>query len=188
MSTSTLDEAEVTQLLQAAANGDPALLDRLARAVYGQLHRVAANALRREGDGHTLQTTVLVHEAFLRLTRQTDVSWQNRSQFYRLAAQIIRRLLIDHARRRRALKRQAPPPPDTLAGFEDQDERLDRLDDALADLARHDARAAQVVELRFFGGLSMEEVSTTLDVSLSTAKRDWRYAQAFLRRALHSAA
>jgi len=188
MSATTLDEVEVTRLLQAAADGDPELLDRLARAVYGQLHRVAANALRHESDGHTLQTTVLVHEAFLRLTRQSDVSWQNRSQFYRLAAQTIRRLLIDHARRRRALKRQTPPPPDTLEHIEDPDERLGKLGDALTELARHDARAAQVVELRFFGGLSMEEVSTTLDVSLSTAKRDWRYAQAFLRRALDGTA
>jgi RNA polymerase sigma factor (TIGR02999 family) len=183
------DDAEVTRLLQAITSGEPELLDQLARAVYGQLHRLAANALRHEGAGHTLQTTVLVHEAFLRLARQSDVRWQNRSQFYRLAAQVIRRVLIDHARRRRAAKRRAPEGiVDVATAVDpfDADERLTRLDHALEELARHDARAAQVVELRFFGGLTMEAVAEALGLSPSTAKRDWRYAQAFLRRRLEA--
>lgn len=183
-----VDAADVTRLLQAFQAGEPELLEQLARAVYGQLHRLAANALRREGDAHTLQTTVLVHEAFLRLAEQTGVQWKNRSQFYRLAAQVIRRLLIDHARRRRAAKRQVRADvtePDTVDPF-DADERLTRLDAALAELATQDPRAAKVVELRFFGGLTMEAVAATLDLSLSTASRDWRFAQAFLRRRLEA--
>ena len=190
MSHPATDDAEVTRLLQAFTSGEPELLEQLARAVYGQLHRLAANALRREGAGHTLQTTVLVHEAFLRLSRQSGVHWQNRSQFYRLAAQVIRRVLIDHARRRRAAKRQQPlaftDAPTVLDPF-DADERLTRLDEALVELTQHDPRAAQVVELRFFGGLTMEAVAEALGLSPATTKRDWRYAQAFLRRRLDAA-
>lgn len=183
-----VDPADVTRLLRSLQSGEPELVDQLARAVYGQLHRLAANALRREDDGHTLQTTVLVHEAFLRLAGQTGVTWQNRSQFYKLAAQVIRRLLIDHARRRRAAKRQARIEAfDTDVGVvADADERLTRLDEALAELAEHDPRAAKVVELRFFGGLTMDEVAETLELSPSTAGRDWRFAQAFLRRRIAS--
>lgn len=179
----------MTRLLQAFRSGEPELLEQLARAVYGQLHRLAGNALRREGAAHTLQTTVLAHEAFLRLAAQTGVQWKNRSQFYRLAAQVIRRLLIDHARRRRAAKRQVRldiTEPATVDPV-DADERLTRLDAALAELATHEPRAARVVELRFFGGLTMEAVAEALELSLSTASRDWRFAQAYLRRHLEAA-
>lgn len=184
-----VDPADVTRLLQAFHSGEPELLEQLARSVYGQLHRLAGNALRREGAPHTLQTTVLAHEAFLRLSAQTGVQWKNRSQFYRLAAQVIRRLLIDHARRRRAAKRQVRvdiTEPVTVDPF-DADERLTRLDAALAELATHEPRAARVVELRFFGGLTMEAVADALELSLSTASRDWRFAQAYLRRQLEAA-
>ena len=187
MSHAAAEDDQVTHLLQAFGSGEPELLEQLARAVYGQLHRLAANALRREGAGHTLQTTVLVHDAFLRLSRQSGVQWQNRSQFYRLAAQVIRRLLIDHARRRRAAKRQAHEvhaEAVTTADPFDADERLAKLDAALVELAAHDTRAAQVVELRFFGGLTLEGVAEALALSHSTVKRDWRYAQAFLRHRL----
>jgi RNA polymerase sigma factor (TIGR02999 family) len=186
---SPISPPDVTRLLQAFQSGEPELVEQLARAVYGQLHRLAANALRRENAGHTLQTTLLAHEAFLRLSAQTGVRWQNRSQFYRVAAQVIRRLLVDHARRRRATKRQARPDvtePDTADPF-DPDERLAHLDAALVQLAAHDARAARVVELRFFGGLTMEAVAEALQISLSTANRDWRFAQAYLRRQLEAA-
>lgn len=185
MSITPPTEADVTRLLHELAGDDPDALNRLARAVYEPLRRVAANAMRREDAGHTLQTTVLVHEAFLRLTREQQGSWHSRSQFYRLAAQVIRRVLVDHARRRQALKRQAPAAWELeQAAAGPDDDRLPLLDAALHALAAEDTRAAQVVELRYFGGLSMEAAAEALGISTSTAKRDWRFAQAFLRQQL----
>lgn len=193
MSLPSQDEDDITRLLQVFPSGESDIADQLARAVYPHLHRIAANALRKEGQGHTLQTTALAHDAFLGLARQSGVKWQNRSHFYRLAAKFIRRILVDHARRRLAIKRQLP------AGLEFQlsesnaiepstsDDRLSRIDSILNDLSQHDARAAQLIELRFFGGLPMVEAAEALEISLSTAKRDWRYAQAFLRSRIEAA-
>jgi RNA polymerase sigma factor (TIGR02999 family) len=179
---------EVTRWLHAAGAGAPDALDHLARAVYDQLHRVAAGHMRREAIGHTLQTTVLVHEAFLQLARQREMAWVDRGHYYRVASRVMRQLLIDHTRRRHRAKRDGGRPV-TLDSLPTPaiDEELLALDEALDLLARDDPRAAQVVELRYFTGLSIEEAAEALNQSTATVKRDWRYARAFLRRALRDA-
>ncbi len=182
------DAPDVTRLLQALDAGEPGATDALARAVYDHLHAIAARQMRREDPAHTLQATVLVHEAFLRLVEQRSTDWRNRAQFYQLAARMMRRVLLDHARRRRARKRDSGP----LLALEDAtqlaaiqpDERIGALEEALTELGLHEPRAAQVVELRWFGGLGIDEAAEALAVSPSTVKREWRFAQAFLRRAL----
>jgi RNA polymerase sigma factor (TIGR02999 family) len=176
---------EITRLLHAVESGAPDATDALACAVYDHLHAVAARQMRQERDAHTLQPTMLVHDAFLRLVDQRAVHWQNRDQFYRVAAQVMRRILIDHARRRRAAKRAGGEkvPLDGLAAPEPIEE-VAALGEALARLATVDPRAAQVVELRYFGDLSIEETAEVMHLSLSTVKRDWRFARAWLRREL----
>jgi RNA polymerase sigma factor (TIGR02999 family) len=183
------DDHEVTRLLDDLNRGLPGAADRLAAVIYAELHRLAEYALRRESAGHTLQPTELVHEAFSRLVDQRGVEWKNRSQFFGIASQAIRRILIDHARRRRAAKRDhgvrvtltdvagdaASDPLDLIA-----------LDDALTRLEILDPRPARVVELRFFAGLEVEEVATALGISPATVKRDWTFARAFLLRVLQS--
>jgi RNA polymerase sigma factor (TIGR02999 family) len=178
---------QVTRLLEDLRQGVPDAADRLAPIVYDELHRLAQFAMQRESDGHTLQPTELVHEAFMRLVGQRETAWANRAQFYGLASQAIRRILIDHARRRRAAKRDhgirvtldeqfgepAGPELDLIA-----------LDDALAELEALDTRQARVVELRFFAGYSVEETAAALDISPATVKRDWTFARAYLLRAL----
>jgi RNA polymerase sigma factor (TIGR02999 family) len=183
--------SDVTQLLLAWGNGDRNAGDRLLPLVYAELRRRAAAAMRRENEGNTLQATALVHEAYLRLVDQDRVAWRNRAQFYGVAAQVMRRILIDHAREHVAQKRGGGARQVTLSGIEapsDSDEAVDvlALNDALDRLALLDARQARLVELRYFGGLGIEETAEALDVSPATVKREWATARAWLRRELSS--
>ena len=177
-------QQEVTQLLIRLTDGDRAVLDELLPLIYGELRRVAAGYLRRESPGHTLQPTALVHEAYLRLVDQTQVRWQNRAHFLGVAAQMMRRILVDHARSRQAEKRGGEFRKLSLdENIDVSDERaaeLVNLDDALKKLAEIDPAKSRVVELRFFGGLSVEETAEVLGVSAPTVKRHWRLAKAWL--------
>jgi RNA polymerase sigma factor (TIGR02999 family) len=189
---SSEQSSDVTQLLLAWGNGDSSAEARLLSVVYAELHRRAAAAMRRENEGNTMQATALVHEAYLRLVDQDRVAWQNRAQFYGVAAQLMRRILIDHARERHAQKRGGHARQITLSGIEapaSGDDALDvlALNDALDRLSALDARQARLVELRYFGGLSIEETAEALDVSPATVKREWATARAWLRRELSSA-
>jgi RNA polymerase sigma factor (TIGR02999 family) len=172
----------VTELLQAWSRGDTAARDELFPLVYDELRRRAADRLRREQPGHTLQPTALVHEAYLRLCEQ-DAGWKNREQFFALASRIMRRVLVDHARARNARKRAAGPAQVTLAdSAETREVDLIALNAALDELASLDERQARIVELRYFGGLRLDEVATALDVSLATVNREWRSAKAWLHQ------
>ena len=175
----------VTELLRRWNSGDREAMDRLMPIVYDELRRLAAGYLRGERPGHTLQPTALVHEAYLRLVRQDRVEWQNRAHFFGIAASMMRRVLVDHARRRQAEKRDAGGFRLTLQlgeAFEAaRDPELLELDQALGRLERLDADQARVVELRFFGGLTVEETAVVLGISTATVKREWRTAKAFLR-------
>ena len=178
---------DVTRLLQAWADGDQQALDELFPLVYAEVHRVAHNALRRETAGR-LQTTELVNEAYLRLARQKRVRWQNRAHFLGIASQVMRRILVDLARKRQADKRGSGLPPVTLdtvmiASPEVPVEVIE-LDDALRRLTVLDPRQGQLVELRFFGGLSVEETAEVMQISARTIKREWSSARAWLRREL----
>jgi RNA polymerase sigma-70 factor (ECF subfamily) len=179
----------ITQLLIRWSGGDQAALDKLMPLVYSELRRLANNYLRRERQGHTLQPTALVNEAYLRLIDQRTANWQNRAQFYGIAAQLMRRILVDHARQHKAAKR----------GGSDQQrlsitsaERLVRqpevdllaLHEALEELATLDPQQERIVELRFFGGLSIEETAEVLGIGHATVERDWKMARAWLRRQL----
>jgi RNA polymerase sigma factor (TIGR02999 family) len=179
---------DVTGLLRAWGDGDLEARDRLVPLVYQELRRRAAARLRRERADHSLQPTDLVHEAFLRLAGQDRMSWRNRGQFYGIATQMMRRILVDRARSRRRAKREgawarvtlheavaATPPPEV--------DVLD-LDAALTSLAEFDARKAQIAEMRFFGGLSVEETAEAVGVSVATVERDWLAARAWLFKAL----
>ncbi|MDQ2665473.1 MAG: sigma-70 family RNA polymerase sigma factor [Gemmatimonadota bacterium] len=181
----------VTKLLRAWGAGDACAGDALVPLVYEELRRQAHRALRREGEGHTLQATALVHEAWLRLDGQHDARWESRSQFLAVAAQMMRRVLVDHARTRRAQKRgggevqvslshannavAAPDAVDVLA-----------LDDALSRLAIIDPRKARLVELRYFAGMSIPEAAESLGISLATVGREWAVARMWLRRELEA--
>lgn len=178
---------DVTRLLREMGEGTPGAADRLAPLVYQELHRLAASAMRRESSGHTLQPTELVHEAFMRLAGQRSTDWKNRSQFYGIAAQAIRRILIDHARRRQAAKRDhgiRVTLDESIGNGEESQLELLALEDALTRLEELDPRQARVVELRYFAGLGVEEVAEALGISPATVKRDWTFARAFLIRAL----
>lgn len=176
----------VTELLVAWGQGEPAALEQLAPLVHAELHRIAHRHMGRERAGHTLQTTALVNEAYLRLIDVKQVNWQNRAHFFGLSAQLMRHILVDFARSRGYQKRGGGLHRVTL------DEALIRgpekgsdmvaIDDALKALAVNDARKARVVELRFFGGLSVEETAEVLKVSVDTVHRDWRLAKAWLGR------
>lgn len=184
------DETPVTGLLLAWQRGDARAADELVPLVYAHLRGIAANRLHAERDGHTLQPTALVHEAWLRLMRQHGADWQNRSQFYAIAAQIMRRILVDHARRRLASKRgdgAAMLDIDELADMIASpmpDDRPVALNVALEQLSALDERQARVVELRFFGGLSVEETADVMTPSPTTVKREWATARAWLFRAV----
>jgi RNA polymerase sigma-70 factor, ECF subfamily len=179
--------SDVTRLLGEFAAGAAGAADRLASRVYDELHIIAVAAMRREDDGHTWQPTELVHEAFSRLLGQERVAWQNRHHFFGIAAQAMRRLLVDHARARKQLKRDGGERVTLTANIgqsESSSINILELNDALDRLAALDERQVRVVELRYFAGLSVEETAETLGVSPATVKRDWTVARAFLRRAL----
>ena len=182
---------DVTEMLLAWNRGESGALDRLLPAVQKELHKVARGYMRRERPDHTLQATALVNEAYLRLVDQTRVTWKNRAHFIGVAAQLMRRILVDHARERAAKKRGAPDlrltlTPD-IAAPEDRSIDLVALDMALEKLAALEPRQVRAVELRFFGGLTSEEAAEALDVSPVTIKRDWIAAKAFLYRELKGA-
>ena len=178
---------DITQMLIDWSNGDRAALDRLIPVVYAELRRQAARHLRRERAGHSLQTTSLIHEAYLRLVDQREVRWQNRAHFFAVAARLMRRILVDHARRRRRAKRggsaaRLPLEEALVIAAEKSDVDLLALDEALERLAAIDPRQSRIVELRFFSGLSIEETAEVLGVSPATVKNDWNVAKAWLRR------
>ncbi|HKP72204.1 MAG TPA: sigma-70 family RNA polymerase sigma factor [Pyrinomonadaceae bacterium] len=181
---STPSPHEVTRLLIQLTDGNRTVLDELLPLVYGELRSLAANYLRRERSGHTLQPTALVHEAYMRLVDQTQVRWQNRAHFFGVAAQMMRRILVDHARGHQAEKRGGEFHKLSLdENIDVSDERADSLvalDDALTALAAIDEQKSRIVELRFFGGLSVEETAEVLGVSAPTVKRQWRMAKAWL--------
>ena len=177
---------EITRLLKAWSGGDPAALEELVPLVYGELRRLARRRVRRERPGHTLQTTALVNEAYLRLVGVTNLDWQNRIHFFAVAAQIMRRILVDAARARASARRGGHVLEFKLDeewdAFPQRAQVLIALDDALNALARMDPRKARVIELRFFGGLSVEETAEVLKVSPKSVERDWKLAKVWLSR------
>jgi RNA polymerase sigma factor (TIGR02999 family) len=177
---------DVTQILQEVSGGNREAPARLMPLVYDELRRLADHYLRRERPDHTLQPTALVHEAYLKLIDQTRVDWQNRAHFFGVAAQLMRRILVDHARRHQAEKRGGFRQKLTLDEAVDYSQTRDvdlvKLDDALTALAKFDARQSRIVELRFFGGLTIEETAEALGISPATVKVDWSMAKAWLRR------
>jgi RNA polymerase sigma factor (TIGR02999 family) len=179
---------QVTQLLNDWSSGDQAARDRLMPLVYDELHRLAHQHMKRESKGHTLQTSALVNEAFLKLVDQKNVRWQNRAHFFGIAAQLMRRILVDHARSRQTAKRgggvQAISFDDALYVSDERSAEVVAVHEALEQLSQFDSRKGQVVELRFFGGLSIEETAAALGVSTGTVKREWTMARAWLRRAV----
>jgi RNA polymerase sigma factor (TIGR02999 family) len=181
---------DVTSLLEAWNRGDASALDRLIPIVYDDLRRVAGRRLRMEREGHTLSATALVHETYLRLMGQHPSHLQNRSHFFAVASELMRRILVDHARRRGASKRGGGAVRITLdaavAGGASPDLDLVAVDDALTELAALDTRQARIVEMRFFGGLSAEEAAEVLGISRATVERDWGLARAWLYRRLKS--
>jgi RNA polymerase sigma factor (TIGR02999 family) len=185
MATST---HEVTQLLVAWGQGDQGALDKLLPLVYDELHRMAQRYMRRQNPDHTLQTTALINEAYLKLVGQPEQQWQNRAHFFGVAAQAMRHILVDYARARGSAKRegerQAVSFDETAVASLERAAEIVALDEELQSLAIFDRRKSQVVELRFFGGLSVEEVAEVLQVSPKTVKRDWQVARMWLLREL----
>jgi RNA polymerase sigma-70 factor (ECF subfamily) len=177
---------DITQLLLAWRNGDPSALEQLMPAVYDELRLIANRYMRQQRPGHTLQTTALVNEAYLKLIDSSRVNWQNRTHFFAISAQLMRRILVDFARAKNSLKRGGERVQVTL------DEQIEApaekgldlvaLDEALQELARMNERQSQIVELRYFGGLSEEEIAETLKVSTRTVRRDWNIARVWLFR------
>ena len=178
----------VTKLLLDWESGDPGVEERLMPLLYDDLHRRAEHYLRRERRGHTLQPTALVNEAYLRLVDQKRAGWKNRAQFFGVAAQAMRRILVDHARRRSTEKRgdgvSILPLDEAIGSPWKRDADLVALDDALEALAKLAPRASRVVELRFFGGLTIDETAAALEISPATVKTDWQQAKAWLYRQL----
>lgn len=177
-------DRDVTGLLHAWSGGNLAARDELVAAVYQDLRRRAAGRLRRESPGHTLQPTALVHEASLRMVDRKKIVWQNRAQFLAVASEMMRRILVDHARGHHMAKRSGRwarvTIDDAVASSRPRDIDLLNLDQALARLAGFDARKSQVAELKFFGGLSLEETSNVLGISVATVEREWQAARAWL--------
>ncbi len=184
----------VTQLLVDWGQGDQKALDKLMPLVYSELRRLAGNYLRRERQGHTLQPTALVNEAYLKLVDQRNTRWQNRAQFYGVAAQLMRRILVDHARQRQAAKRGGSDQQrlsitsaGQLGGKQVATEPaidLLALHEALNELAEMDPQQGRIVELKFFGGLSIDEIAEVMNIGHATVERDWKMARAWLRRKL----
>jgi len=186
---STAPSHDVTQLLARWTSGDPQVLDTLFSVVYNELRRLARSYLQRERSDHTLQSTALVHEAYLRLVDQ-NVSWQNRAHFFGIAAQMMRRVLVDHARSRNAAKRGdgvcRVTLDEDLVGANQRDVDVIALDQALTDLAAFDPQQSRIVELRFFAGLSIEDTAEALKISPATVKREWAMAKAWIHREMHA--
>ena len=178
----------ITELLVGYSRGDKEALDKLMPIVYDELRRQAARYLRREQAGHTLQTTALIHEAYVRLVDQRNVQWQNRAHFFGIAAQMMRRILVDHARTKKRAKRGGSNVKVSLADaavpVKEQDLDVVALDEALTRLAAIDEQQSRVVELRFFSGLTVEETAEVMGISPATVKRDWSMAKAWLHREL----
>ena len=182
---------EVTQLLAEMKRGNGEALPRLIPLVYNELRRLAAHCLRDERTGHTLQPTALVHEAYLRLVEQSRAGWQNRAQFMGVAAQVMRRILLDYARQRVAAKRGGGTNPvdfdiGEVAGGIEQSEEMLAIDEALARLTTLDPKQAQVVEMRYFGGMTVEETAEALEIAPRTVKREWAMAKAWLKLEISS--
>jgi len=179
-----MEPTDVTALLGELTKGNPDAGPKLIPLVYGELRRMAAGYMRRERTGHTLQATALVHEAYLKLLGQHSVDWQNRAHFFGIAAQVMRRILIDHARGhvrdKRGGGREAVPLDEALVFSPERSADFLELDSALERLAELDPRQAKIVELRFFGGLTVEEAAEVLGISPKTVKRDWSVAKAWL--------
>ena len=183
-----VSEGHVTALLHRWSKGDVAARDAMIPLVYDELRRLAKHFLASQRSAHTLQSTALVHEAYLRLAGREDVHWENRAHFFAVAAQLMRRILVDHARRRNAAKRgsQLTIIVEDAGDLAEQRElNLVMLDDALTSLAAVDKRQSRIVELRFFGGLSIVDTSRVLDVSPATVKREWAMARAWLFAEMH---
>jgi RNA polymerase sigma-70 factor, ECF subfamily len=179
---------EITQLLRRWGQGDRGALDKLMPLIYKELHKLAKLRMRQQEAGHTLQTSAVIHEAYLKLGGSSDKDWENRGHFFGVAAKVMRHVLVDHARSRRAAKRGGEVRIEQLdEGADFGDARTAEtiaLDDALTSLAAQYPRQAEVVELRYFGGFSVEETAATLKLSPETVARDWRFAKAFLRSEL----
>jgi RNA polymerase sigma factor (TIGR02999 family) len=179
---------DITQLLLDWSNGNREAFDRLAPLVYDELRNLAHRYMRRERPGHTLQTTALVNEAYIRLIDQKSVHWQNRAHFFAIAAHMMRRILVDYARGRRYRKRGGDARPVSLDEAaivsEERSSELIAVDDALMELEAWDSRKSKIVELRFFGGLSIEETAEVIKVSPTTVQREWRSAKAWLYQAI----
>lgn len=177
---------EITRLLAEWRDGNQAALDRLLPLVYDELHRVASHYMRRERPDHTLQTTALVHEAYLRLVQQQDARWETRTHFFAVAARVMRHILVDHARGVQRAKRGHGKPPVALSDVallsKDRADEVLAVNGALDNLAAMDPRKGQVFELRYFGGMSVDEAADALKISPATVARDWRMAKAWLRR------
>jgi len=179
---------DVTQLLKRWRKGSPEAEAALMERVHGELRRLAAGYMRRERAGRTLQPTAVVNEAYMRLLPQRGVSWENRAHFFGIAAKMMRRVLVDHARRKKAIKRDAGPgDPVSISGVPSPAREADQVDVlalnvALTALAEMDARQAEIVEMKFFAGLTVEEIGEVLEVSPATVKREWATAKMFLRR------
>jgi RNA polymerase sigma factor (TIGR02999 family) len=186
----TLNADDLTGLLIEWGQGDKAALDRLTPLVYDEIRRIAHRYVQREREGQTLQTTALVNEAYLRLAGSANISWQNRAHFYAVTAQVMRRILIDHARRRHYVKHGGEVQrvafevavSEVAQMSQSRAAELLALDEALAELAKLDPRKSRVVELRYFGGMNIEETAKVLEVSPMTVRRDWRAAKAWLFR------
>lgn len=181
---------EVTQLLQKWSGGDYAALEELTPVIYAELHRIAKNYMRRERDGHTLQTSALVNEAYIRLIDWKSAKWENRAHFFGVSANLMRRILVDFARKRPRAGDEAVRQvsiEEALVVTSGKDADLVALDEALNELARFDERKAKIVELKFFGGLSVEETAEVLKISGVTVMREWNKAKAWLYRELNNA-
>lgn len=184
----TRAKSDVTQLLQAWGNGNEAALQQLTPLIYNELHRMAQRCMAREQPGHTLQTSALVNEVYLRLVDAQRVSWQNRAHFFAISARMMRRILTDFARARHYQKRGGEARhvtfDEALIVTPQQDANIVAIDEALSQLSKLDERKGRVVELRFFGGLGVEETAEALNISPETVMRDWKFAKTWLRRAL----
>jgi len=183
-----MGRTDVTRILKQATDGDSSAVNQLLPLVYDELRALAQDYLVRERPDHTLQATALVHEAYMRLIKQEDVEWKNRTHFFAVAAQAIRRILVDHARTHKRQKRgggrQRVELTEELAETTGSSIDLVTLDEALSELGRLDPRQAKIIELRYFGGLTLKEVAAVLDVSPRTVDGDWAMARAWLRRAM----